>query len=293
MGKINLELRARVERLLACEGRPADLHRIFLALREYNFGRETFKEIGDFVAHADQRTRGLTIRRAIDYATFVRFFFPLWQGFEGDRDQAAVAAGLNAALRLKNEAQMSSDLGLTPAAIKSVVGSLSRNIIGVKNRINQLRRPLTARETAVFNYLFSKMLMRPAFELNDLTDDFIYVLARNGLLQEGEIPAASTLAPFIGLFAIAHMQGTTLSLGPGDDADLFAVVTDDSIVMRAGLLAPQTTGVMDRLSLPFFGLHLPPDLICDPDLLKASEGDEDHRLPMFELDDEWMLRPLA
>ena len=66
-------LRLRVERLLSGELRAADLIMLFLASREICGGRETVKEIGDFVAHKTRRTRGATTRELRNLMSDLRF----------------------------------------------------------------------------------------------------------------------------------------------------------------------------------------------------------------------------
>jgi hypothetical protein len=50
----NRALKARVDRLLGGDYRPEDLTHIFLALRSSSYGRESIRELGDFVAHNRQ-----------------------------------------------------------------------------------------------------------------------------------------------------------------------------------------------------------------------------------------------
>ena len=65
-------LRLRVEQLLSGELRATDLIMLFLASREMCGGRETVKEIGDFVAHKTRRTRGATTRELRNFMTDFR-----------------------------------------------------------------------------------------------------------------------------------------------------------------------------------------------------------------------------
>jgi hypothetical protein len=64
-------LRVRVERLLRGNFRAEDLNRLFLYARDRCQGRESVQEIGDFVAHHDERSKGVVTRRTRD------FFFAL------------------------------------------------------------------------------------------------------------------------------------------------------------------------------------------------------------------------
>jgi hypothetical protein len=72
-------LSLRVERLLSGDFRTADLIMLFLASREICGGRESVKEIGDFVAHKTQRTRGATTRELRDFMADFRFKNLHWE----------------------------------------------------------------------------------------------------------------------------------------------------------------------------------------------------------------------
>src|SRR5450759_1802598 len=70
---IETGLRIRVERLLRDDFRVEDLTTLFLALRDRCEGREAIREIGDFVAHRDERTKGITTTAVRDFFTSSRF----------------------------------------------------------------------------------------------------------------------------------------------------------------------------------------------------------------------------
>ena len=65
--------RARVERILSGELRADDLANLFLYARDHCDGRETVKEVGDFVAHHTERTKGVVTRTARDWYAIVIF----------------------------------------------------------------------------------------------------------------------------------------------------------------------------------------------------------------------------
>jgi hypothetical protein len=60
-------MRARVVRLLEGRSTADDLTRLFLFARDSCDGREAIQEIGDFVAHAGERNKGLLTRAARDW----------------------------------------------------------------------------------------------------------------------------------------------------------------------------------------------------------------------------------
>src|SRR5262249_42559823 len=70
------ELRARAERLLRGDFRVDDLTKLFLFARDRCDGRQSVQEIGDFVAHHDERSKGIVTRTVRDLLTILRIQLP-------------------------------------------------------------------------------------------------------------------------------------------------------------------------------------------------------------------------
>lgn len=64
-------MRARVERLIRGDVREDDLTRLFLFARDRCDGSECVQEIGDFVAHHSERTKGVVTQTVRDWAAIV------------------------------------------------------------------------------------------------------------------------------------------------------------------------------------------------------------------------------
>src|SRR4051794_39990294 len=69
--------RAKVQRLLRGDFREGDLKDLFRFARDHCDGRRTIKDIGDFVAHHNERDRGLITASIRDWFTVVRFHIPI------------------------------------------------------------------------------------------------------------------------------------------------------------------------------------------------------------------------
>src|SRR3954453_18158076 len=72
----DLEMRRRVQRLIAGEFRPDDVRPLFLWLRERSYGIGSIREIGDFVAHSDTREKGPITDDARDYFKYLALRLP-------------------------------------------------------------------------------------------------------------------------------------------------------------------------------------------------------------------------
>jgi len=71
--------RARVERLLRGEFRPDDLTQLFLYARDHCDGREPVADIGHFVAHHNERDRGIITRSTREWFAVARYHFPRFE----------------------------------------------------------------------------------------------------------------------------------------------------------------------------------------------------------------------
>ena len=76
----NAGMRIRVKRLLHGKFRPDDITTLFLHLRDRHGGRESVREMGDFVAHPDRRDRGMTAKQVGTWFTYMRFRLLAQQG---------------------------------------------------------------------------------------------------------------------------------------------------------------------------------------------------------------------
>ncbi len=68
-------LKARLQRLMSGDFQIDDIARLHAGKRSKSFGRTSFKEIADFVAHPDNRSRGPVTDRIHDMRTTFKPLF--------------------------------------------------------------------------------------------------------------------------------------------------------------------------------------------------------------------------
>ena len=109
---IDAELRIRAGRLLAGRPRTDDLDQLYLSQRDRAHGRASFREIGDFVAHRGERSKGPITQQVRDVFTSFR----VWSlGLRGRRPTLADLRAAGAAnLRLLTDEKV--EAGTGPAA---------------------------------------------------------------------------------------------------------------------------------------------------------------------------------
>lgn len=208
------ELRQRVERYIHGDCRVADLDRIFLGLRDRCYGLASIREIGDFVAHRNQREKGPVTDKVRD----IQLSLESWlnQGECRLPDLAAAKRISAANLRIATDAQLAQRLGLRRDVVKSVLAQ------AIKKMEGDLFGKLTQRETAVFNYLAGTFIWNPAFTDEQVTEDLSTVLVKAGVLHEEERAAFDLNHAFLALYVTALMHDSVVVMEDGTRFDLVA-----------------------------------------------------------------------
>jgi hypothetical protein len=244
-------VRRRVERLLQGERRPDDLTRIFMHMRDRSDGRESVQEIGDFVAHQNDRIKGLVTRSS--RRRFKELQFQLEYILDGEMKSESLPQGVKDFLLYNVE-------NLDNSYFKK--GSISRsNAYHLVQSINKKLKLLdngrwsaydtqsgswliTDEEIALFNKLLHVLVIAPVFTGEQLCQDIKGALKINALLRKGEMKAFNDAFAFIQLYAVSVMNGSTIVLQDGSKATLVAS-TDPRV--------NETVSVLIEMTLPFSG----------------------------------------
>lgn len=213
------ELRKRVERYIRGDRRVEDLDRIFLGLRDRCYGLTSIREIGDFVAHRNQRDKGPiteTVRN-------IHLSLDSWlhQG-EGRFPDLAKAKRICAAnLRTATDAQLDTRFGLRREVVKSVLAQ------AIKKMEADCFEKVTKREQAVFNYLAGAFIWNPAFTDDQVGEDLASVLTKAGALLAEERDAFDVNRAFLALYVTALMHDSAVVMDDGSRFELFAGFDND------------------------------------------------------------------
>ncbi|MEW6016729.1 MAG: hypothetical protein AB1760_01490 [Pseudomonadota bacterium] len=277
MSTFDKDLRRRVERMLDGRYLVEDLTRLFLGQRERFHARQCFLEVADFVAHGDQRVKGPVTQHVRDFLAVMRVLpfldeFARTKGPEWSPSVEQRYEALRARLRLRTNAELQRDLGITRAKAESLIGSAI-----AKDRTG---RGLKDKETRVALYLAREIPNRPAFTDDELMDDFIYVLLRNKLLTEEEAPQLLPARTFVTLFAIAHLHGAGIICKDKSEVELTGGF---KCAWGAEPLPPErwemtvaadawVDGLSYAVHFTIFGTGLIAPDHCDPSLLHPQSG---------------------
>jgi hypothetical protein len=209
---LDTDLQRRVQRLLSGDRRTEDLDRIFLSVRGRDQGRASLREIGDFVAHRDQREKGQVTARVRDMFLSCRSWSRQQMGIAPTLEQACEVAAAN--LRTATDVQLEANFKLKRSVVKSVLQQAIKKISKGKR--------LTDREYRIFNYLGTAFIWNNVFTDEQVTDDLAFVLRERGLLTKADQEQFKELTPFLSLYIIALMHGSAVLLDDGSRVELLA-----------------------------------------------------------------------
>jgi hypothetical protein len=209
-------LRRRVERLLRGEGLSDDLVRLFLYIRDRSDGRESIQEIGDFVAHHGERTKGIVTRTVRDWVEILRFYVSIRKEpgdtplqMDATRLPARIPAFLAAIMRRTRHHVLIDEVGIPKSAADRMVARIITAMAENADGTYRLGRT-SPDEMKILHYLLGSLIVQPAFTEDRLYDDFAAALKSNGLLRKDEIRTFSCFKTRIGLFAASMMHGCTI-----------------------------------------------------------------------------------
>ncbi|WP_321900400.1 hypothetical protein [Burkholderia cepacia] len=170
---IKTELQVRARRLVEGRATPEDLDRLFLDQRESSHGTESFREVGDFLAHRDQRSKGPVTQRVRDVFTSFRVWSLGLRGLKPTLEDLRAAGFANLSLSTDEELKLGSGLRRDAA----------------RQKFDKALRKLTAGELlsqsdmALVGYLANRFVWKPAFTDEALYEGFVQVCMSNGVVE--------------------------------------------------------------------------------------------------------------
>lgn len=276
---LDQDLSRRIARLLRGERRCEDLDRLFLALRDRPGARSSVREIGDFVAHRDQREKGPVTQKARDIFISLQSWIRISVLCE-PFTLADIRRVAEANLRVATDAQLAARLGLKRAVVKSVLAQALKKL--------EQGREATSRERRTVDYLGGAFIWNPAFTDTALIDELEHILAEAGLLRKADRAAFGQLSEFIALYAVTLMHGSAVVLENGDRAQLVAGFDNDQRCLEVkAMLTVHDVKKPVSAATCLFWTTLPSAAHCAPAMLK----DESQWAGPLQLDSDGRLAP--
>jgi hypothetical protein len=269
------EARSRVVRLLNGNFRDADLVNLFLYVRDRCDGRQSIKDIGDFVAHRDKRDKGILTEAVRDWYQIATFHAPNMFGVKPDPERLApdFLKFLKATFKRVLSTHLRDHTGLQRAHAKKLLKHIESVIISNSNGTLALPPSLTNDEQALINYLTSTFVVTPAFHADGLFTDFSASLKSHGLLEKSEIGSFEALSPAVALFAVSVMHNTVIVLEDGVTSKLQARASNVIDVQAPVPVQNPFSGKPCWFNQPIFTTTLNPATSLGPDLLSINNSD--------------------
>jgi hypothetical protein len=258
---IRTELQIRAKRLIEGRGKVEDFDRLFLDQRESWHGKESFRELGDFLAHRDERNKGPVTQRVRDVFTS----FNVWSfGLRGlqPTDDDLRSLGL-ANLRLLTDKELKDGCGLQRAAAKTKLEK------ALRKRTSGYQLSESDRKT--LDFLANQFIWRPAFTDDVLHDDFVTVLVKNEIILPHERQLFDGVKDLLALYAVVRLHGAGIRFEDGRTGTLYAGYANEERRLEVKIdLGSNDWPKPTQASVCMFWTSLRCDDHCDATLIKPS-----------------------
>lgn len=278
---MRVELRRRLCRILRGEYRSDDFDQIFLFLRAACRDRENVTEIGDFIAHREEREKGIVtkrLRRWFDNCHFQVPFFLLLDGrkeldFETlDNFPSGLPNFLEANMDLAKRHGFIREKGLSVRLAQDAFARLKGRIREKEDGTSSLI-PHGEYERKLLSILLGMTDCRAAFTLDAVFSEFSNALRSQGLLGKSEVGAFAKCETPVGLFVVSRMHHCTIKIDSIRQSYLTAVFSSDGGGRKINIMA-EAPGSDTKISMgfPIFSVPIPDPTWIENRLAEIQNG---------------------
>jgi hypothetical protein len=266
-------IRSRVVRLLDGTWITDDITRIFLFARDPKRaqGRESVVDIGDFVAHHDERTKGVVTDTTRDFFALVTFSYWLdRKPVPADRLPSNFIDILWAGYHTIHPKVIGADTGLSQQQARKLLKELEGKFIRNWDRTLSISPIHSPEEMRLVWCLSRHLRMKSAFTGDRLFEDLKAILLNEQALLPKEATKLGKVRSALILYAVTVMHRSTITLANSANATLMAWAGGDqnSIDVNAHVPATTLSRQSITISAPMFVSGLPPADHCEPELLQ-------------------------
>ena len=262
------ELRFRVQRFLAGPFNVTDLSTTFLFLRGQSFGRNTVRDIGDMLGHADLRDRGLSVDRVRNLQVIALYKMRAFIGeksSELDLSDAppTLLAVMDATLALLDDSILLHHTGMSRGQVVAALAKIKRKFSVKENgKLFWDCWKITDKQLSTIKCLTSFIISKPAYAADDLVEDTLYLLLKHRLMDEHQVDLFYTKRDYLLLFAIVSMHGVTFDCPQGVPAEAKAGwgTVDDVPSLNVCVEFPIQDEPELKIALALFDTQLNPTL---------------------------------
>lgn len=176
-----------------------------------------------------------------------------------------ISRAARANLRLASDIQLKQGCGLRRPIVRRRLES------GLKKFARS--GTLNDQEAEVLSYLGNRFVWKPAFNDNQLFNEFRDALVQNAIVPKREATSLNSAKTFLTLYAIALMPGVVIEFDNGTKSQLHADFANRQRYLEVKILI-----TFEELSKPLmapicmFLTSLDPDSHCTPELLELGDS---------------------
>jgi hypothetical protein len=175
-------------------------------LRRRSYGNKAVEDIGDFVAHPDERDEGASHRGIQNFLRIFRFH---WLGFGTEEDKRArthqqLAEAAFATLETVGPAEVKKRLGVGQSSARKILKRALARVFKLDTGF--IAANLTQQENKILRHFTSRLVSFPAFTDAEVEKQFLVCLAKNGLIESVPTNPIPELREKLAIFTIRALH---------------------------------------------------------------------------------------
>jgi hypothetical protein len=258
------------------------LDRLYSWLRFRSYGHATVRDIGDFVAHAGDRDRGMTWEGVSRIAAVLNYVIPLQLAEREGKFRNCTKEVLQAAMLANWEFDLPEDVKLKSGMAKQQAGrnlrSALKKVVGYDGEVWLFSSRLTKHEDHILRHYMTRQVLQPFITPEMVISQLASCLVKNRLLKSEDAARLEGQRDFICLYILEKMHFTKLDIGQGSTATLKAGISDRvykrppnnepwQLVVHAHV---SSTAFTDEAVCPLFATGLDPRKHCAAPLVPEA-----------------------
>jgi hypothetical protein len=288
------DISKRLGRLINGKGEPRDFDAFFLWVRatRRSHGNRIIEDIGHFVAHADERTKGASWKRVSHIAAMVTFILPRLGGVK-NQTLTQLKEALEASLDVLSDEEVRAFAGISKASAAQIMKQGLLKIESFDGSNMTWCAVPSRRERALIKWLLGIVSVQPAFTEDELFSEFTSCVSKNSLVDQAQLAQLERLRPLISLYATEKMHLSRIALRDGRTVAMAAHIgttdSDRPVISVAGTVPVELDGWTIPIMFNVYTSTLQPERWCDQELL--LEGSLAWEFPL-EIGSVWKLQML-
>lgn len=232
---LNSGYRRKVEKLLAGDRNYAYLMDLLLFCRDKCDGRRTLQEIGDLVAHSDERNKGVLAERVSYFADSMDFLADMNYGLASERLQFDNLSNNTYIFLKKNltkllREKLPKESIFDKKDMKEFRENFSRNFTKNSNGSWRFCSFSDDKKTAILSYLCKHILFEKQMNSSDLIKQFADTLKSHSFLKRSEVSEFRKLESLVGAFCIARMHQCIITRNNQSSYVIKACINNDELM---------------------------------------------------------------